>query len=292
MTAERVLGMSFDVEEWFQTAAMRPFHPPDSWPGLESHVGRAVGLLLEVLAAHSARATFFFLGSVMDRCGSLAGEVASAGHEIASHGWGHLELVSAGPRELEADLEMFRDSCARRGLPQPRGYRAPSFTVVRENCSWVVDALLAYGYEYDSSVFPIRRRGHGMSASPLHPHMLRGSRGGILELPVAAASLAGMRIPAGGGAWMRLFPGLLHRLLLSRAARSGSPPVMYSHPWEYRMPLGTAGSYPLLVVLRQSLNTGRTMLRRLERILDTFRTVTLGELADDAGRFVRGQAGT
>ncbi|NLP05397.1 DUF3473 domain-containing protein [Candidatus Fermentibacteria bacterium] len=284
MTPDRVLGLSFDVEEWFHTGAMRPFHPPDSWPALESGVVEAVGIILDALEAHSARATFFFLGSVMDRCGSLAGEVASAGHEIASHGWGHLELVSAEPSDLEADLGMFRDSCARAGLPQPRGYRAPSFTVVPENSSWVVDTLLAYGYEYDSSVFPIRRRRHGMPGAPLHPFMLSGSRGAILELPVAVARFAGIGIPAGGGAWMRLFPGLLHRLLLARAAREGSPPVLYSHPWEYHLPLGKSRSYAPVVTLRQSLNAGRPMLGRLERILGSFRAVTLGELADDAGR--------
>lgn len=81
---------------------------------------------------------------------------------------------------------------------------------------------------------------------------------------------------------MRLFPGLVHRLLLERAARAGSPPVIYSHPWEYHIPLGASRSYPPLVFLRQSLNAGRTMLRRLDKILEVFRAMPLGEIADRA----------
>lgn len=43
--------------------------------------------LLEVLAAHGARATFFMLGSEVEAHPDLVREVVARGHEIGNHGW-------------------------------------------------------------------------------------------------------------------------------------------------------------------------------------------------------------
>lgn len=43
--------------------------------------------LLEVLAAHGARATFFVLGSEVEAHPDIVREVVAGGHEIGNHGW-------------------------------------------------------------------------------------------------------------------------------------------------------------------------------------------------------------
>ncbi len=43
--------------------------------------------LLEVLAAHGARATFFMLGSEVEAHPDIVREVVAGGHEIGNHGW-------------------------------------------------------------------------------------------------------------------------------------------------------------------------------------------------------------
>ncbi len=43
--------------------------------------------LLEVLAAHGARATFFMLGSEVEDHPDIVREVVAGGHEIGNHGW-------------------------------------------------------------------------------------------------------------------------------------------------------------------------------------------------------------
>src|SRR5919106_2125129 len=51
-----------DVEEYFQVTALEAAAPPISWGRFESRVDASVGRLLDLLAAHAARATFFVLG--------------------------------------------------------------------------------------------------------------------------------------------------------------------------------------------------------------------------------------
>src|SRR5438874_7602338 len=45
--------------------------------------------VLEALARAGAKATFFLVGEQVERTGSLAGEIAAAGHGIAIHGYRH-----------------------------------------------------------------------------------------------------------------------------------------------------------------------------------------------------------
>jgi peptidoglycan-N-acetylglucosamine deacetylase len=65
---------------------------------------------LDVLASHRVRATFFMLGSMVDRSPGLAAEVAAAGHEVAVHGFEHRYLPLRGPRATRDDLKRARDS--------------------------------------------------------------------------------------------------------------------------------------------------------------------------------------
>jgi peptidoglycan-N-acetylglucosamine deacetylase len=61
--------------------------------------------VLDVLAAHGARATFFLVGEQVARDTGLAGEIAAAGHTVALHGHRHRNLLRVGPRALAADLD-------------------------------------------------------------------------------------------------------------------------------------------------------------------------------------------
>ena len=56
-----------DVEEYFQVAAFERRVSRDAWPSLESRADKSVGELLELLAAHGVRGTFFVLGWLAER---------------------------------------------------------------------------------------------------------------------------------------------------------------------------------------------------------------------------------
>jgi peptidoglycan/xylan/chitin deacetylase (PgdA/CDA1 family) len=65
---------------------------------------------LRLLDARGIRATFFLLGSMLNRAPGLARELAAEGHEIGIHGWLHRPLLLRGPRATYDDLARARDA--------------------------------------------------------------------------------------------------------------------------------------------------------------------------------------
>ena len=60
--------------------------------------------LLELLASHSLRATFFMVGSRAQAEPALVRSIAAAGHLIGSHSWSHLNLALAASSRIEQEL--------------------------------------------------------------------------------------------------------------------------------------------------------------------------------------------
>ncbi len=151
-----------------------------------------------------------------------------------------------------------------------RGYRAPTFSVVRET-AWALDVLVELGLEYDSSIYPVRHDRYGVPAAPCGPFLARGFQHTLLELPPATLHLRGLTLPMGGGGYFRLFPLFLTEWAMRQSSRVGSVPVamLYFHPWEFdseqkRLPLGR------LSRLRTYIGIGRTR-SRLATLLARYR---------------------
>src|SRR3954470_17126708 len=86
-----------DVEEWFQVHALEPYVARAQWDRLPSRVEGAARALLELLAEHAATGTFFTLGWIAELHPRLVRDIAAAGHEVASHGWGHEKVGDLSP---------------------------------------------------------------------------------------------------------------------------------------------------------------------------------------------------
>ena len=61
-TATITNALTIDVEDYFQVSALAPHIDRASWDERPCRVERNVGRLLELLAQHRTRATFFTLG--------------------------------------------------------------------------------------------------------------------------------------------------------------------------------------------------------------------------------------
>ena len=84
MTSPTALHVfSVDVEEYFQVLAFEQTVPRPSWGDMPSRVEASVDQLLELLARHSASATFFTVGWLAERKPDLIKRIAGLGHEIA-----------------------------------------------------------------------------------------------------------------------------------------------------------------------------------------------------------------
>jgi peptidoglycan-N-acetylglucosamine deacetylase len=79
----------------------------------------------EALASHRVRATFFLLGSMVERSPGLAADLAAAGHEIAVHGWEHRYLPARTPAATRSDLRRATELIAEATGSRPRYFRPP-----------------------------------------------------------------------------------------------------------------------------------------------------------------------
>ena len=263
---------SVDVEEYFQVLAFEQVVSRASWDTLPSRVEESVGRLLELLARHSATATFFTVGWLAERKPALVRRIAEAGHEIASHSWWHRRVTALPPEEFRRDVRRCRDLLENVTGRRVAGFRAPSFSIV-PGLEWAFDVLIEEGYRYDSSVFPIRRREYGYPGAPPDAYEIRRPAGVLLELPMATTVIAGVRVPAAGGGYLRHLPySLTERAFREHGAR-GASGMFYVHPWEIdegqpRLPVSW------LTRLRHYSGIPRT-LPRLERLLSQFRFVSV-----------------
>ncbi|MDW3848285.1 polysaccharide deacetylase family protein [Micromonospora sp. BRA006-A] len=85
----------------------------------------STGHVLDVLAAHRVRATFFVLGAMLRRHPALGRRVAGDGHEIAVHGWTHDNLLLRGPARTVSDLTRTYDLVTDVTGSPPRFLRPP-----------------------------------------------------------------------------------------------------------------------------------------------------------------------
>ena len=132
---------SVDLEEYFQVHAFSGVVAPEEWDIIPSRVESPTARLLDLLERTGNRATFFTLGWIADRHPDLVRRISEAGHEVASHGYGHRRLTEMTPEEFREDLLRSRRSLeAATGQPI-LGYRAPTFSLV-PGTEWAFDILI------------------------------------------------------------------------------------------------------------------------------------------------------
>ena len=269
--------MSVDVEDWFCVHNLSRLIPFTEWDKCESRVERTTGTLLDLFGKHRVEATFFVLGWVAERFPDLVREIERRGHEVATHGYSHRLLTFMRPEEFRADLEHSLAILGRIASQEVRGFRAPSFSLTRRTL-WAIDILRESGIQYDSSVFPVGfHPDYGIPDAELSPHLLGG---GLTELPMGVAELAGRRIPCSGGGYFRLYPYALTRALMRRCNRQGRPVMFYLHPWETDPGQPRVSGLPWTKRFRHYNNLDKTV-QRLERLLSDFRFTSARRLIAD-----------
>ncbi len=198
---------------------------------------------LDLFARHGVRATFFVVGSDLerDREGrAVVAELARAGHELANHTHTHpYHFTRLPPAEMAAEIDRAHAAIAEVGDRAPVGFRSPGYAVNRQ----ALELLLERRYAYDSSVFPsppyylakalvmgamrlVGRRSASLlddprallappapyRAAPAAPYRAASAGAGLLEIPIAVTPALRLHVI---GTSLVLAPEWLRRRLVA-----------------------------------------------------------------------------
>jgi polysaccharide deacetylase family protein (PEP-CTERM system associated) len=224
-------AMTCDVEDYFQVSAFAPYIDRASWPTRECRVEANMERILALFERQGVRATFFTLGWIAERYPHVVKAIVAGGHELASHGYGHLRASDQTRAEFANDIRSSKALLEDLGGQAVLGYRAPSFSIGRANL-WALDELLAAGYRYSSSIYPVVHDHYGMPEAPRFAFYPNGTDG-LLEVPITTVQMMGRNLPAGGGGYFRLLPYALSRWMMAKVNRDDRQSALfYFHPWE------------------------------------------------------------
>lgn len=195
--------------------------------GLPSNLARNLDRLLDLFGERGVHATFFVLGCAAPRLTTQLDRIIDEGHELACHGQAHVRATWMHPVQFRDDLRRGKAVLEDLTGQEVRGYRAPYFAVT-EDTLWALDEIREAGFDYDSSVCPVKNFAYGIPDAPERPHLLTN---GLLEIPLPQTKLLGYRFMVAGGFYLRVYPWWVTKALLRLRDRS-LPRVFYLHTWE------------------------------------------------------------
>jgi polysaccharide deacetylase family protein (PEP-CTERM system associated) len=271
-----VNAMTCDVEDYFQVSAFAPYIARDSWPQRECRVEANMERILALFERHGVKATFFTLGWIAERYPQVVRRIVAGGHELASHGYGHLRASDQNRAEFDNDVRSSKALLEDLGGVPVIGYRAPSFSIGHGNL-WALDALREAGYRYSSSIYPVVHDHYGMPDAPRFAFYPQGPDG-LLEVPITTVRMGSRNLPAGGGGYFRLLPYALSRWMLKRVNRDDRRSALfYFHPWEIDPDQPRPEGLDAKSRFRHYINIGR-MERRLAQLARDFKWARMDQV--------------
>ena len=260
-------ALTIDVEDYFQVSAFAPYIARSEWNTRECRVERNINFILEILARHNTKATFFTLGWIAERYPQLVRQIVKEGHELASHGYGHERASDQSEKAFFADIHLAKIVLEDLSDCEVNGYRAPSFSIGTGNL-WAFDSLSRAGYRYSSSIYPIQHDHYGMPESPRFAYEVRP---GLVEIPITTLRMLNRNLPSSGGGYFRLLPYALSRWMLKRVnGHDRESGIFYFHPWEIDTEQPRVAGIGSKVRFRHYVNIGR-MEGRLNQLLGDFK---------------------
>jgi len=275
-----VNAMSVDVEDYFHVSVFDGIVPRTEWDAMESRVCANTERLLDIFDEYSVRSTFFVLGWVGEKYPALVTAIAARGHEVASHGYAHRLVYDQTPAAFREDVRRAKALLEEASGRPVVGYRAPSYSITPRSL-WALDVLIEEGYQYDSSIFPIRHDRYGIPVSDRRPYRIDRNGGSLIEVPGSTTRLGPMNLPVAGGGYFRILPYKWTHWGIRRVnEQEGRPAVFYLHPWEIdpdqpRLHAGRLGRF------RHYRNLDSTE-QRLRQLLSDFRFQPMQALVNDA----------
>ena len=275
--ASPVHCFTIDVEDWYHILDTPVAPTIDRWAEMENRVDIGMNRLLEMLDQRKVKATMFWLGWMAEKNPELIQRCRDAGHEIASHGYGHVLAYEVGPDKFADDVSRGRKVLQDITGCEVNGFRAAGFSTT-DDTDWTFDKIAEAGYTYDSSVFPASRGHGGRQNSLLDPNIIETKAGPLVELPQSMIEIGGKRLSLFGGGYLRLAPGWLIRTGVRKLQEADRPLIIYVHPREVdpqhpRLPIGAKRSFKCYINLKSTYP-------KLDMLCRSLPFITMQELAD------------
>jgi peptidoglycan/xylan/chitin deacetylase (PgdA/CDA1 family) len=166
--------------------------------------------LLDLFCEVDIPSTLFILGKFADQEPMILDMVRENGHELASHGYNHIDLRKIPPSSVEQEISKSKS------IISTKGFRAPYYGFNKKMIS-----LVESHFMYDSSHIPLR------TAKEVSPKRIRMLTESLMEIPLS--TLIGFPLTSTN---MRILP--LHtvkwiaRHILTRTGYL----ILNIHPWE------------------------------------------------------------
>ena len=256
-----MLSLTVDVEEGFH--GLRP----SAYGAMKHHAPRGAFIkplqsILGLFEKHNVNSTFFVLGEIAQVFPEIVEEIYDLGHEVASHGYSHVDLTKISLRKLEKMERNSRNVLATVTGEAPIGFRAP---FARINPA-VISLLSKIGYVYDCSVVPSGWipswwSSYGASLGPY-----RVSVGGkeFYEVPIAVFPY--LRFPVCGGWFLRNFGVTYVKTAIRCLLRKGMPAIVYIHPFDVDPNVQKLGGIRFHI----TRHCGEYTLKAMEHLLKSF----------------------
>ena len=278
----RYAVLSMDVEDWYHLDYFSGLSPDRSSSLLDG-----LDVYLSLLERHAIRTTFFVLSELAEPLGDRLRAMASAGHEIASHGVAHKRPLKMTVDAFAEDLRQSKSMLENVVQRPVEGFRAPCFSMDRTRLEEVRKA----GYTYDSS--RIDFAGHPLYGSLDVDDFRAETPGhfvhqGFHEFEVSTLPVLGKRLPVSGGGYLRIAPWAIMRPLIQTYLQSSQLYVLYIHPFELSPRPLPAAAAKLSFPQRLRFGVGRAgVARKLEKLIrllkhDGFSFVTFGDLCQQS----------
>ena len=271
-------ALSVDVEDYFQVGAFEHAIRRSDWDHLEHRIVRNMDKVLQIFSDQNLKATFFMLSWIAERYPTMVNDIISQGHELASHGHGHQRVTDLTRDEFRQDIIRAKNTLEDLSGVTVRGYRAPSYSIGESNI-WALDTLADSGYEYSSSIYPVKHDHYGFPEAPRF--VFRDLKTGIVEVPITTIKFMHKTIPAGGGGFFRFYPYAMSRWIINRVnTLDQQAAVFYFHPWELDPDQPRQRNINLKTRFRHYLNLDKTE-SRLRRLIEDFNWGRMDEVFID-----------
>jgi polysaccharide deacetylase family protein (PEP-CTERM system associated) len=224
-------ALTVDVEDYFQVSAFADVIDRADWDAQPPRVEDNTNHVMDLLAEHDTKGTFFVLGWVAERYPEIVRRMVAEGHEVACHGYNHRRVSDQSADEFREDIRRTRGLLEGIAGVPVIGYRAASFSISAAT-PWAHEVLASEGFRYSSSIYPIHHDHYGSPDAGRYPYAPANTTD-FIEIPITTVEVLGQRLPSGGGGYFRLLPYWWSRWAWRRVnERDRAASLFYFHPWE------------------------------------------------------------